>query len=85
MPSGIPFGRQWVLALRDGRVVLDWGNGLYQDTQSGAFLGLDEAEISHRLADAELEWLKSTGRVSAYDDQMAYFVGLPDRPQRTMD
>ncbi|MCA1955037.1 MAG: hypothetical protein LDL12_07795 [Anaerolinea sp.] len=85
MPAGTPFGRQWVLALRDGRVVLDWGNGLYQDTHSGEFLTLSEAQISHCLNDEELEWLKTTGRVSAYDGQTVYLVGLPDRPLRSID
>ena len=85
MPAGIPFPRQFVLMLDDGRVVLDWGGGLFQDVYSGDFFEDLHSLVSHTLKDDELELLKRTGRVNYYDRLQVYFLGLRERPYHTLD
>ena len=38
MHAGIPILRHWVLVLRDGTIVVDWGDGLFQNIYSGQFM-----------------------------------------------
>ncbi len=85
MPVGTPINRQWVLVLRDGTVVIDWGGGQFLDINSGDMRTCSEFEISLHIQDDELDHLKSTGQVSSYNNNMVYFLGLPDRPLRTID
>jgi hypothetical protein len=85
MPAGTPFPRQFVLMLDDGRVVLEWGSGLYQDVYSGDFTEELTSLISHPVKDDELEILKRAGRVDYYNRQQVYFLGLRDRPFHTLD
>ncbi len=85
MPAGTPVNRQWVVVLHDGSVVIDWGNNVFQDTLSGNFISCSEAQISHTIREAELDWLKRSGQVADFDDRLAYFLGLPERPIRTID
>lgn len=85
MPVGTPFNRQWVLILRDGSVVIDWGCGQFLDINNGDMRTCSENEISHHIQDAELDHLKSTGQVSFFNNHLVYFPGLPDRPLRTID
>ena len=85
MPAGIPFPRQFVLKLDDGRVVLDWGSGLYQDAYSGDFTENLQTSLSHAVQDDELELLKRAGRVERYDRMQVHFLGLRERPFHTLD
>lgn len=85
MPAGTPIYRHWVLVLRNGAVVIDWGGDQFMDINSGDLHICSENEISHHIQDSELDYLKSTGRVSAFDSHLVYFTGLPDRPLPTLD
>ena len=85
MPTGTIIERQWILLLKDGTVVIDWGDGLYQDVYSGDFSECQEGEISHRVQDDDLELLKRTGRVEYFDAHKVYFNMLPERPARTIE
>ncbi len=85
MPTGIPFNRQYVLVFEDGRVVLDWGEGLLQELETGIFFSSAENQVSRSIMDEELEWLKRVGRVEAYNRLQVFFLNLPERPVKTID
>jgi hypothetical protein len=85
MSGGMPIDRQWILILKDGTVVIDWGNSMVQDIVNGDFMKCTEKEISHRISDQELQWLAHSGRVERFDTKVVYFFSLPERPQRTID
>lgn len=85
MSSGTPINRTWVLVMRDGSVMIDWGGGRFLDINSGDLRACSEREISHHIQDAELDHLKSTGQVSSYNSHTVYFPGLPERPLRTIE
>lgn len=85
MIGGTPVNRQWIVALKDGTIVIDWGDGIFQDVRSGDFVQEDEKEISHHLVNEELDWLVRVGRVASYTAQTVWFNNLPERPQRTID
>ena len=85
MPGGIPIDRQWVLILKDGSVVIDWGINMVQDIVSGDFIKCTEHEISHKISDQELQWLAHIGQVEKFDAKLVYFLSLPERPQRMID
>jgi hypothetical protein len=82
--GGVPIGRSWVVMMRAGAAAIDWGGGLFQDAISGDFFNATEQEVSHRASDTDLDWLKHVGRVDDYDANNAYFVGLPDLPNRKL-
>lgn len=83
--TGTPINRQWVLCLKDGMIVVDWGDGLFQDIHTGQFLKVKEADISHHIRNEELDLLTHIGKVSAYTDTVIWFPNLPERPQKTID
>jgi hypothetical protein len=85
MAGGTPINRQWILSLKNGMIVIDWGDGLFQDVRTGDFLSVLEAEISHHILNEELDWLIRIGRVSTYTTTTVWFPSLPERPQRTID
>ncbi len=85
MPAGTLVSRQWVLVLHNGVIVIDWGNDLFQDVDTGEFLKIAESRVSYTAQDADMERLKRTSRVDAYDSQQAWFIGLPERPFRLLD
>ena len=85
MSGGTPVNRQWVLALKDGDIVIDWGDGLYQDVRGGEFIHVVEMDISHHILDEELDWLIRIGRVASYNRHTVHFNSLPERPQRTIE
>ncbi len=85
MPTGIPFNRQYVLVYEDGRIVLDWGDGLFQELETGIFFHGAENQVSRSIMDEELEWLKRMGRVEAYNKLQVFFLNLPERPVKTID
>ncbi len=85
MPTGTPVNRQWVVKLKDGTIVIDWGDNLFQDVHSGDFVNVNEKEVSHHLENDELDWLIRVGRVTSYNTQTVWFNRLPERPQNTME
>jgi hypothetical protein len=85
MTGGTPVSRQWVIALKDGAIVIDWGDGLYQDVRSGEFVKVEEREISHHVLNEELDWLIKIGRVGSYNSLSVSFHSLPERPQKTIE
>ncbi len=85
MPVGTPVNRQWVVSLKDGTIVIDWGDNVYQDVRSGDFVKVEDKEISHHLENEELDWLIRVGRVTSYTAQTVWFNRLPERPQSTME
>ena len=85
MPGGTPVGRPWIVALRNGTIAIDWGDGVFQDAISGDFLKVPEAQVSHRALDADLDWLIRVGRVSSFDAQQVYFLSLPERTKNAFE
>jgi hypothetical protein len=85
VPGGTPVQRQWILVLRNGAVVVDWGEGLFQDVDSGEFVQLEQTEVSHTAQNLDLEMLKRSSRVTSYDASQAWFINLPERPAPLMD
>ena len=83
--GGVPVNRQWVLVTHSGVVVIDWGDGKFQDVHTGDFIKVTEAEISHHIQVDELEILKRAGRVAEYDANVISFNNLPERRQKTID
>jgi len=85
MSGGTPINRQWILSLKDGSVVIDWSDDLYQDIRSGKFISVKESDISHPVVNEELDWLVRIGRVSSYSAKTVCFNSLPERPLHTLD
>lgn len=85
MADGTPVNRQWVLVLKDGAIVIDWGDNLFQDVRQGDFIRVEEKEISHHITNEELDWLIRIGRVKSFNNLTVWFSSLPERPQRTID
>ncbi len=83
--SGTPINRHWILVLKDGSIVIDWGDDLYQDIRTGEFLSIREEDYSHHILNQELDWLVKIGRVATYDAKLVHIHSLPERPQRTID
>lgn len=82
MSGGIAIGRQWVIVLSDGSVVMDWGNGLAVDLAKGEYIQYNERDLSHPVRDDELETLKKMGRVASYDQKIIYVVTMPELPPK---
>jgi len=85
MPNGTPFKREFVLVLEDGRVVLDWGDGLFQDLDTGDFLEGLKVLASHKIEDPQLELLIRAGRVERFNRHEVIFLNLPERPSKMID
>jgi hypothetical protein len=85
MPAGTPIFRQWVLVLHNGVIVVDWGNGQYQDVDNGEFLKVSDSEISHPAQNTELEMLKRASRIFDYDAVQVWLMVLPERPAPGLD
>lgn len=82
---GTPINRQWIIVLNDGKIVIDWGDGVYQDVISGDFMSIREEEVSHHIVNQELDWLTKIGRVASYDNFFVRIHSLPERPLRTIE
>ncbi|GAP07434.1 MAG TPA: hypothetical protein DEQ80_00155 [Anaerolinea thermolimosa] len=78
---GTPVARSWVVWMRNGVIAVDWGDGVFVDILSNQFFEASQAEVSHRAPDADLDWLRSIGRVEDYDVNNVYFIQLPE-PRR---
>lgn len=85
MSGGTPVDRQWILVLKDGTIVIDWGDGLFQDVRSGDFVKVLEKDISHHVLNEELTWLVKIGRVGDFNNHTVMLHSLPERPQRTIE
>lgn len=81
MPAGFAVNRQVVFVLKNGAIVVDWGNGYGADLQRGEFIQLNELDISHAVQDDDLESLKRMGLVTEYNQSMVYFTYIPEPPQ----
>jgi hypothetical protein len=82
---GTAIDRQYVMVLHDGRMVIDWGNDLFQDIRGCEFFHCTDAQVSHHILDEELQVLKRAGRVDYYDSKQVYVYNLPERPQKLID
>ncbi len=80
MTYGVVVNRQWICVLRNGSVVLDWGDGRAVDLINGEFMPYNPSDFSHAVQDDELETLKRMGRVSGYDKQQVYLTSMPEVP-----
>ncbi|MFZ6018822.1 MAG: hypothetical protein ACOYXO_04360 [Chloroflexota bacterium] len=85
MPEGFALNRGWVLVLKDGRVVVDWGENVIQDLASGQFIEVVDLIGSHAIRDEELVWLKRTGQVLDYDAGQVFLSSLPERKRKLLD
>jgi hypothetical protein len=85
METGTPIHRHWVLVLQDGLIVVDWGEGLFQDIYTGQFLRNLEGKISHTAQNDDLEMLRRSGLVDHFDTYQVWLLNLPDRPVRLID
>ena len=85
MAVGTEVNRQWVLTLHSGVVVIDWGDEIYQEVHNGAFIHVDEREVSHHTSDEELETLRKAGRVNRYTATVVFFINLAERPMQTIE
>jgi hypothetical protein len=82
MTYGIAINRQWIYVLRNGSIVLDWGDGRAVDLMGGEFIPYEPGQFSHPVQDDELETLKHMGRVSGYDKSQVYLTSMPELPAR---
>ena len=81
MPAGFAINRQVVFVLKNGAVVVDWGNGWCADLERGEFIQFKEQDYSHAAQDDELESLKRMGLVIEYNQVQVYFTYMPEPPQ----
>ena len=81
MPSGFAINRQLVFVLKNGVVVVDWGNGWGADPDSGKFIRFTDQDFSHSIQEDELESLKRMGLVVEYNQSQVYFTYMPEPPQ----
>jgi hypothetical protein len=83
MITGTPIHREWVYALQDGTVVVDWGEGNLQDIVTGDLLR--EGKFGHELQDYELENLRNSGYIDEFDSRNVYLRPLPEIKRPTLD
>jgi hypothetical protein len=80
MTAGTPIDRHWLVVLRDGTVILEWGDGTGVDMASNEFVQLKPGQWSHAVQDDDLETLRRMGRIAGYDAHRVYVLSLPERP-----
>ena len=85
MAGGIPVDRHWVLILQNGTVLIDWGENLYQDVDTGEFLELESEPVAHTAQEEMLKILQQRNIIADWDDRVAYFNYLPERPQNFIE
>ncbi len=85
MPAGTPIERSLICMLRDGTLVIDWGDGKAQDLMSGEFLAVKDKDFSHPATEADLNRLMHAGRLAAYDQAMVYLSALPEFDRKLLD
>ncbi len=85
MPSGVPIHRQCVCVLKDGRLIIDWGEELVQDMLNGDFFTSERSAGSHPVRDDELDMLLRAGRVERLNARHVYICSSPERPGATLE
>ncbi len=85
MSEGTPVERQWVMVLKNGTVIIDWGDGFFQDVHTGDFIEVLEQDISHHVTNEDLEILVKAGRVGSFTNLKVCFHSLPERPHKTLE
>jgi hypothetical protein len=80
MPGGMAINRQWVFVLKDGTIIMDWGDGRAVDLARGEFIEFKEATYSHPVQDNELEVLRRMGRVASFDSLVIFVTSMPELP-----
>jgi hypothetical protein len=83
--AGIPVLKEYLYVLRDGAMVVDWGDGNVQDLMTGEFIRLKDSDFGRRMTDRELDLLKARGRVAGYDARTVYLMPLPEGSRKTLD
>jgi hypothetical protein len=81
--TGTPVDREWVYALGDGRIVVEWGEGTLQDIMTGDFL--PQGEFGHELLNHELDNLRVAGYIEDFDSRKVYLRPLPERKRTMLD
>ena len=79
MAFGLSISRQWVRILDNGVVIVDWGDGVFQDIHTGKFFEDQEEAITFPIQGSMLNSLKRAGLVDAYNDREVIFKNLPKR------
>jgi hypothetical protein len=85
MKGGTPINRHILVVLKNGTIVIDWGDDQFLDIQTGKFVKGAEKDISHHIRNEELDRLKLTGLILDYDNNQVYFPQLPERRIETID
>jgi hypothetical protein len=85
MPEGLAIHRRWVVVLDNGAIVIDWGDGVFQDLLTGELLRDLSLIGSHVIQDEQLEWLKRTGNIAGFDENCVYINNLPEVPKKTIE
>ena len=85
MPEGLAIHRRWVVVLDNGAIVIDWGDGVFQDLLTGELLRDLSLIGSHVIQDEQLEWLKRTGNIAGFDENSVYINNLPEVPKKTIE
>ena len=65
--------------------MLDWGDGLFQDLDTGDFLEGLKVLASHKIENPQLELLIRAGRVERFNRHEVIFLNLPERPSKMID
>jgi len=84
MPEGLAINRRWVLVLNNGSIIIDWGEGVFQDIHTGEFLSEVSLVGSHAILDEQLDWLRRTATIAGYDECNVYVNNLPEQPKKTI-
>ena len=83
--GGTQVPKHYLYVLKDGAMVVDWGEGQVQDVMSGDFQSFKDSDIGHPMTDRELDVLMLRGRVVSYDSRCAYLAPLPEGTRKTLD
>jgi len=85
MTAAVSINRHWVIVLNDGMVVIDWGNGTFQDILTGEFFTEIDQNASNAIHDGECAWLLNNGTIQGYDNEQVYVVNLPQRQKSAIE
>jgi hypothetical protein len=85
MKGGTPINRHILVVLKNGTIVIDWGDDQFLDILTGKYVKGNEKDISHHIRNEELDRLKLTGLILDYDNNQVYFPQLPERRIETLD
>ena len=83
--AGTPVLKEFMYILKDGAMVVDWGDGQVQDVMTGDFMLFRESDIGQKMTDRDLDLLKKRGRVASYDARTVYLMPLPEGNRKMLD